>query len=77
MTHTILLLNGPNLNLLGQRQPEVYGATTLAQVEEGARLTGTQLGLTVDCRQSNHAGRRGSSSTPAPIPIPLSPFWTR
>jgi 3-dehydroquinate dehydratase II len=57
MPQTILLLNGPNLNLLGQRQPEVYGATTLPEVEDGARKTGATLGLTVDCRQSNHEGQ--------------------
>jgi len=54
---TILVLNGPNLNLLGQRQPEVYGATTLTEVEDGARTLATQLGLTADCRQSNHEGQ--------------------
>jgi 3-dehydroquinate dehydratase II len=57
MPQPILILNGPNLNLLGQRQPEVYGATTLAEVEDGARQTAAPLGLTVDCRQSNHEGQ--------------------
>jgi 3-dehydroquinate dehydratase-2 len=57
MTHTILILNGPNLNLLGTRQPEVYGATTLPEVEEGCRVLATQLGLAADCRQSNHEGQ--------------------
>ena len=57
MTQTVLILNGPNLNLLGQRQPEVYGKTTLPEVEEGCRQTATQLGLTADCRQTNHEGQ--------------------
>lgn len=57
MTATVLILNGPNLNLLGQRQPEVYGATTLAQVEDACRATAARLGLTADCRQTNHEGQ--------------------
>jgi 3-dehydroquinate dehydratase-2 len=57
MTATVLILNGPNLNLLGQRQPEVYGATTLAQVEEACRAAAAGLGLTADCRQTNHEGQ--------------------
>jgi 3-dehydroquinate dehydratase II len=57
MQKTILVLNGPNLNLLGTREPAVYGATTLAEVEEGARQLAGQLGLTADCRQSNHEGQ--------------------
>lgn len=50
----ILVLNGPNLNLLGQRQPEIYGATTLADIE--AMCTGFGQGLAVECRQTNHEG---------------------
>lgn len=57
MTKSVLILNGPNLNLLGTRQPEIYGATTLAEVEEGARQLAHQLGLSADCRQSNHEGQ--------------------
>ncbi len=52
----VLILNGPNLNLLGQRQPEVYGRTTLADVEAACRTLGAELGLEVDCAQSNHEG---------------------
>lgn len=50
---SILILNGPNLNLLGLRQPEVYGATTLAEIETACRAKATQLGLNLDFRQEN------------------------
>ena len=53
---TILVLNGPNLNLLGTREPAVYGATTLADVEAMCKAAGEKLGFAVDCRQSNHEG---------------------
>lgn len=52
----ILVLNGPNLNLLGTRQPEVYGPTTLAMVEEACRAHGQKLGFSVTCAQSNSEG---------------------
>jgi 3-dehydroquinate dehydratase-2 len=52
----VLVLNGPNLNLLGQRQPEVYGRETLADVEAQCRAMGAELGLAVGCAQSNHEG---------------------
>lgn len=52
----ILILNGPNLNMLGTRQPEVYGRETLADVEESCRRHGRSRGLDVDCRQSNSEG---------------------
>ncbi|MCB9958274.1 MAG: type II 3-dehydroquinate dehydratase [Rhodospirillaceae bacterium] len=56
MTRSVLVLNGPNLNLLGTRQPEVYGRTTLADVEAMCIETGRTLGLEVACRQSNSEG---------------------
>lgn len=53
---SILILNGPNLNLLGQRQPEVYGATTLAEIETACRTHAKALGLGLDFRQDNSEG---------------------
>jgi 3-dehydroquinate dehydratase II len=52
----ILVLNGPNLNLLGVRQPKVYGHTTLAMVEDACRAHGESLGFSVSCAQSNSEG---------------------
>ena len=52
----ILVLNGPNLNLLGTREPAVYGRETLADVERLCRDEGARLGVDVECRQSNHEG---------------------
>lgn len=54
--HPILILNGPNLNMLGQREPELYGRDTLADVEAACRSRGADLGLAVDFRQSNSEG---------------------
>ena len=53
---SILILNGPNLNLLGTRQPEVYGDTTLDQIETLCIETGRKAGCNVTCYQSNHEG---------------------
>ncbi len=50
---TLLLLNGPNLNLLGQREPALYGSTTLAEIEATCRDLAAELGHTLDCFQSN------------------------
>lgn len=52
----ILVLNGPNLNRLGKRQPEVYGTTTLADVTARIAAKADALGVEVTCRQSNHEG---------------------
>jgi 3-dehydroquinate dehydratase-2 len=53
---TLLVLNGPNLNLLGSREPGVYGAATLADVEALCRDTAAALGHAAQCLQSNHEG---------------------
>jgi 3-dehydroquinate dehydratase-2 len=56
MANTIYVLNGPNLNLLGTREPETYGHASLADVEKLCRVTAEQFGLAADCRQSNREG---------------------
>jgi 3-dehydroquinate dehydratase-2 len=57
MPSSVLILNGPNLNLLGTRKPEVYGSTTLADVEKLCRDAAASLGLDVEFKQSNHEGQ--------------------
>jgi 3-dehydroquinate dehydratase II len=52
----LLLINGPNLNLLGTREPETYGRTTLADIEQSSRKLAASLGHELDCYQSNHEG---------------------
>ena len=56
MASKLLLLNGPNLNLLGTREPEVYGATTLKEIEDQARQIAAAAGASLACFQSNHEG---------------------
>ncbi|RNE49239.1 type II 3-dehydroquinate dehydratase [Corynebacterium alimapuense] len=57
MAQTVLVLNGPNLNRLGKRQPEVYGTTTLADLEQLIEQRAQALEVSVRCRQSNHEGQ--------------------
>jgi 3-dehydroquinate dehydratase-2 len=56
MAKKLLLLNGPNLNLLGTREPAVYGATTLADIESAATNQAAAAGASLACFQSNHEG---------------------
>ena len=56
MSKTALILNGPNLNMLGVREPDVYGRETLDDVRARAEKRGKAVGLTIDFRQSNHEG---------------------
>jgi 3-dehydroquinate dehydratase-2 len=57
MTRTVLVLNGPNINLLGTREPGIYGAQTLADVKELCARACEPHGLVLDFRQSNHEGQ--------------------
>ncbi|MCF7854127.1 MAG: type II 3-dehydroquinate dehydratase [Candidatus Pacebacteria bacterium] len=52
----VLVLNGPNLHLLGQREPSIYGYETLADIETLVERVADDLGVTIECRQSNHEG---------------------
>ena len=56
MSVSVLVLNGPNLNMLGKREPGVYGAKTLGEIEAETKTAGERLGMAVDFRQSNHEG---------------------
>ncbi len=57
MTKSVLILNGPNLNMLGRRQPEIYGNETLDDVEAQAKVVAGAVGLTCEQKQSNHEGQ--------------------
>ena len=57
MPKPVFILNGPNLNLLGLRQPEIYGRETLADVEAALARLAAELGVAVACHQSNHEGQ--------------------
>jgi len=56
MTRTVFVLNGSNLNMLGKREPHLYGTTTLAEIERHCRTLSAELGLDCDFRQTNHEG---------------------
>jgi 3-dehydroquinate dehydratase-2 len=56
MTTTILVLHGPNLNMLGRREPHIYGTTTLADINTALRRRGEAVGVHIICIQSNHEG---------------------
>jgi len=56
MSRCVFVLNGPNLNLLGQREPAIYGTTTLAEIEQRCAARARELGLDIDFRQTNFEG---------------------
>jgi len=55
--NALLVIHGPNLNLLGQREPEIYGRTTLSMINEHIRQRAEQLNVQVECVQTNHEGK--------------------
>ena len=57
MSTPILIINGPNLNLLGTREPEIYGSVTLSEIEADCASFGQSAGLSVTCMQGNHEGQ--------------------
>lgn len=73
---TILVLNGPNLNLLGKREPEIYGATTLSDVRDMVDAEAAVLGMTADFRQTNQEGELVTwiqEAGAAGIPVLINP----
>jgi 3-dehydroquinate dehydratase-2 len=56
MNRTVFILNGPNLNLLGRREPHIYGHTTLEQIRQSSVMLAEELGLVCEFRQTNHEG---------------------
>lgn len=61
VSHKVLVLNGPNLNLLGTREPDIYGRTTLDDIKRDCETAGQRLGLSVEFKQSNDEGDLVSS----------------
>ncbi len=56
MSRRVLFLNGPNINMLGKREPHIYGRTSLAEIEAAVRRRAEELGITIDFRQTNEQG---------------------
>jgi 3-dehydroquinate dehydratase-2 len=56
MTQLVFVLNGPNLNMLGKREPHIYGTTTLAEIKRQTEIVAAEVGLGCDFRQTNHEG---------------------
>ena len=72
----IIVLNGPNLNRLGKRQPDVYGSTTLADVEQMIASRAASHGAEVECSQSNHEGElieKVHAAADAGLPVIINP----